>query len=182
MGLSLVAFTTARHLIQWIARPVTAMMGDSRVIKLRRHVPPNLCCYEGRGYSFLSQPGHLPPTTTAALKICKVFPNPLAGLLITSSKRQEPDCEPDSEPFHLLLPQPFTLSSSTRSPTPHNPGPIPETVNLSAAVSRVPPQSSSNGISQSHLPPLPAPPPPPGKRSHHHPPVLKRGLPYRNAT
>lgn len=119
----------------------------------------------------------LPQTT--AVKICKLFPNSL--------ERQDLNWKPDSEPFHLLLPHPSLSLSSTRSPTPHSPRRIPETVNLSAAVSRVPPQappqtppqSSSNGTSQATFLPLclRLPSPPPGKRSHHRLPVLERGMP-----
>lgn len=159
-------------------------MGDSRVIKLRRQQVPRICAVFRVGAipSLLFFPGHLPPTNHR-LDNLQNFPK------FTRTARARLEAKFGTfPPFHLLLPHPFTLSSSTRSPPPHSPRRIPETVNLSAAVSRVLPQVPPQApppilikrVIPSHLPhPLSAPPPSPAKRSHHHlEPVLRKGKPY----
>lgn len=144
-------------------------MGDSRVIKLRRQQVPRICAVFRVGAipSSLFFPGHLPPTNHR-LDNLQTFPK------FTRTARARLEAKFGTfPPFHLLLPHPFTLSSSTRSPPPHSPRRIPETVNLSAAVSRVlpqvppqaPPKSSSNGLSQATflILCLPLPPPRPNE-------------------
>lgn len=158
-------------------------MGDSRVIKLRRQQVPRICAVFRVGAipSSLFFPGHLPPTNHR-LDNLQTFPK------FTRTARARLEAKFGTfPPFHLLLPHPFTLSSSTRSPPPHSPRRIPETVNLSAAVSRVLPQVPPQAPPHPHQTGYPKPPssssvcpsPLPGQtKPSSLEPVLRKGKPY----